>query len=270
MRLSVSTGIDKMLALACELGERDGLRRCMIAGQARFPHLGIEVRDVAGGIAVYAGADGPLSEATAIGVEANVHAADVDEITSFFRAHGVAPRAIVSPVTDSNLAPMLARAGYVPIEYQNTLVARLDQLDGAHDPHIVETSDPRAWGVASARAFNEGVEPTPDMCTVGELLASGGAVALEAREGDAIVATACYAFEEGGLAAFFAAATAPAHRRKGWQRAMIRERVARARERGMVYARVSAVPLSDSERNFRARGFVPLYTRVTWEWRVSS
>lgn len=98
------------------------------------------------------------------------------------------------------------------------------------------------------------------------LIATGGATALEVREGDAVTATACCAIEGDGVA-LFTASTIPSHRRHGWQRAMIRERMARAQRAGLRYARACAEPLTGSERNFRALGFVPLYTRVTWELR---
>ncbi|MBV8637750.1 MAG: hypothetical protein JO322_06655 [Candidatus Eremiobacteraeota bacterium] len=258
--------IDRTLALACELGERIGLRKCMEAGQRNYPDLGIDVRDVAGGIVAFSGAGGALSEGTAIGVEADVSAATVHEITAFFGSHHCAPRLTVSPVTNPALAPLLANAGYVPVEYQNTLVAGIDALEGRHDERIREMQNPREWAEASARGFLDGDEPDRDALIVGLLLATGGATPLEVRDNGRIISTACYAFEE-GVVALFAASTIPSHRRQGWQRAMIRERVARAKAAGMRFARVSAVPLSDSERNFRALGFVPLYTRVTWELR---
>lgn len=255
--------VDRALALACEIGERNGLRRCMESGQRNFPKLGVEVRDLAGGILAFSGVGGSLSEGTAIGVESDVSGGVVDQITAFFRSHKCAPRLTVSPLTNPDLAPLLVRAGYVPVEYQNTLVADLAVVEGAHDERIREMRDPQTWAEASARGFCDG-DPDSGSLTVSLLIATGGATALEARDGDAIVATAGYAFEEDGIA-LFAASTVPSHRRQGWQQAMIRERIARAKDAGMRFARVSAVPLSDSERNFRALGFVPLYTRVTWE-----
>ncbi len=258
--------IDRSLALACELGERNGIRRCLEAGQRNFPELGIEIRELAGGILGFSGIGGALSQATAIGVNADVSQSDVNQITAFFREHRCTPRVEISPLNNPELAPLLARAGYTPVKHENMLVADLNLLEGGRDARIASMRDAREWAQASARGFCDGAEPDLEALTVSLLIATGGADVLEARDGDAIVSTACYAFEEEGVA-LFAASTLPSHRRQGWQRAMIRERIARAKEAGMRYARVTAEPLSNSERNFRALGFVPLYTRVTWEWR---
>jgi ribosomal protein S18 acetylase RimI-like enzyme len=228
----------------------------------------MEVRELAGGIVGYCGIPGPLSEAAAVGIDCDVTAATVDEMTEFFRARGCAPRLTVSPLTNPELAPLLSGAGYVPIEYQNTLLADVHSFEAERNNRVCEAVDARAWGEANARGFSDGEDPSHELRMMSTLLATGGAVALEARDRETIISTSCFAMEkERGIVALFAASTLPSHRRQGWQRAMIRERIARAKEAGMEFARVSAAPLSDSERNFRALGFVPLYTRVTWELR---
>jgi hypothetical protein len=56
-------------------------------------------------------------------------------------------------------------------------------------------------------------------------------------------------------------------RRRGWQIAMIADRMARAREAGARFLRGTARPASSSERNFHRCGFVTLYTRALWERR---
>lgn len=173
-------------------------------------------------------------------------------------------RVNVSPLTNPELGALLARSGYVPAEYQNVFVADLDTLEGEHNPRITELTDLAQWADASARGFSDEAEPGDVLHKISLLIASGGATALEVRENGTVIATACYALEREGMA-LFAASTLPPYRRRGWQRAMIRERIARAKGAGMRYARVGAAPLGDSERNFRALGFVPLYTRVTWE-----
>jgi GNAT superfamily N-acetyltransferase len=224
------------------------------------------VRDLAGGILTFSGMPGSLSEGIAIGIESDVSARVVEEITSFFRSHHCPARVVVCPIANPELAPLLARAGYVPVEGQNTLVGDLAAIEGRRHGRIQEMRDPHEWAEASARGFLDGSAPDAIARKVSLVLATGGATVLEVRDDGAIVATACYAFEEDNVV-LFAASTLPSYRRQGWQRAMIRERIARAKDAGMRFARVTAVPLSDSERNFRALGFVPLYTRVTWELR---
>lgn len=258
---------DRALALDCELGEREGLRQCLLQAQQLYPHVGIEMREVAGGMVAFAGVGSPLSEATAVGIEAFVTPADVDFITMFYRERGCVPRVTLGPLSDPHLGSHLARAGYVPVDFRNMLVAEVAHLQGERDPRILEANDPEAWGEASARAFADGDEPSEGMRMTGVFMAASGATALYASEAGEIVATGCLAVERSGIAALFAASTLPHARRKGWQRALIRDRIARAKEAGMRYARVEATPLGESERNFRKLGFVPLYARVLFEWR---
>jgi GNAT superfamily N-acetyltransferase len=234
------------------------------AGQSHYPEFGIETRELGTGFLGYSGVSGGLSEAVAVGVECDVSRSVVDEVTRFFHSHDAASRVVTSPLSSPDLAPLLARSGYVPAEYQNALVADLDVLEGEQHERITELTDLAAWANASVRGFTDDAQADEVMHKISLLIATGGATALEVREGDEVIATACYAFERDGIA-LFAASTIPPHRRHGWQRAMIRERIARAKDAGMRYARVAASPLGSSERNFRALGFVPLYTRTTWE-----
>jgi len=69
---------------------------------------------------------------------------------------------------------------------------------------------------------------------------------------------------QGEIAGFFGAATAPAHRGRGWQSALIADRAARGVERGARFGRATTRLGTVSEQNFRRAGFVVLYTRTTW------
>ena len=58
------------------------------------------------------------------------------------------------------------------------------------------------------------------------------------------------------------AATAPAHRRRGVQGALLAARLADAARQGCAVAIVTAQPDSRSQRNVQRQGFEPLYTRA--------
>ncbi len=267
-KIKVTSGtpaFDRALALACEHDEREGLRRCLTRASALYPELGIETLDIAGGLVAYAGGDSPLSEATAIGLECEVTDADLARISAFYRSRDCDAAVTLSPLSHRALFELLPAAGYVPVRFTNMLVAHIDGLHGARDARIQETHDARAWGLASAIGFADGATPEEAIVRTGMIIAAGGAIALQAEAGGEIAATAGMACTiNTGIGAFFAASTLPAFRRQGWQRAMIADRVARAKECGMKVVRVEADPLGASERNFRALGFVPLYSRVTW------
>ncbi|MBV8530945.1 MAG: GNAT family N-acetyltransferase [Candidatus Eremiobacteraeota bacterium] len=101
--------------------------------------------------------------------------------------------------------------------------------------------------------------------TIATIVASSpGVVPLEAHEDGTIVATAALAVR-GETAALIAGATVPEYRQRGWHIALIRERIARARESGARILHAAARPASSSERNFHRCGFVTIYTRARWD-----
>ena len=65
-----------------------------------------------------------------------------------------------------------------------------------------------------------------------------------------------------GIAQFAGAATAPAHRRRGIQSALLSARLADAAEAGCTIAVITTQPGSTSQQNAQRRGFDLLYTRA--------
>jgi GNAT superfamily N-acetyltransferase len=65
-----------------------------------------------------------------------------------------------------------------------------------------------------------------------------------------------------GIAQFAGAATAPAHRRRGIQSALLSARLADASEAGCTIAVITTQPGSASQQNSQRRGFNLLYTRA--------
>jgi hypothetical protein len=253
--------LDRLFREAEMLGIRTAIEA---AGRLR-PHLGAEGVPAAGGLAAFTGSDSPLSQVYGAGMAGPVAREEIARIDAFYEARGATPKIFVTPLCDPSLATHLAAFGFAPREYVNLFACELDGTGGARDPRIRESGDPDAWGAASARGFL-GVE-TPDDgdAHVGVVIArSEGVTALEAREGDAAVATAAMDVR-GRVSSLFAASTLPAFRGRGWHAAMIRDRLARAKEAGARFARGSAHPGSASERNFLRCGFRVLYTTAVWE-----
>ena len=65
-----------------------------------------------------------------------------------------------------------------------------------------------------------------------------------------------------GIAQLTGAATAPAHRRRGVQTALLSARLAVAAAAGCDLAVVTTQPASKSQQNAQRRGFALLYTRA--------
>jgi len=175
----------------------------------------------------------------------------------------------VAPAADPSLQRELTTAGYVAGEREQSLLASDDLVSHAQrDARIDVAQDIAAWAKASAAGFLEREQLKPGDDVIALILATTeGTVALEARAGDRIIATGAISLS-GEHATLFAGSTHMAFRRQGWHTALIRDRVARAREAGAKLVRATAGPGSISEQNFMRCGFVRLSVRVLWERRA--
>ncbi|MDH4064404.1 MAG: GNAT family N-acetyltransferase, partial [Acidobacteriota bacterium] len=86
-----------------------------------------------------------------------------------------------------------------------------------------------------------------------------------ASHGGATAGGASMCFRD-GIALLCGAATLPALRRRGVQSALLRARLARAREGGCELAVVTTQPGSKSQQNVQRSGFELLYTRAILVW----
>ncbi len=240
--------------------------RCGIATVQRlYPEVRADSIDVAGGLVAFTGIDSPLSQAYGLAASVPLAGNEIARVSEFYETRGAIPRVFTTPFSDPALARGLAAAGYVPAENENVLAADAVDAEGARDPRVTVARDFDAWAHASACAFMDRTVLAPGDESIALILASSeGVIPVEGREGDEIVATAAMDLR-GGCAAFFAGSTMPVRRGRGWHLALIRDRIARARELGARLLRATARAGSPSERNFRRCGFSTLYTRTLWE-----
>lgn len=249
------------------------IRRCEIAGirvgietiKRLYPEARAESIDVAGGLVAFTGIGSPLSQAYGIAASSPVNDREIALITAFYESRGAVPRVFVSPLADASLGRTLASAGYEPSEYENVLASDAFEPHAHSDDRIAVAADLDAWARASTQGFMdvETLKPGDDRIAV-VLASSEGVRPLEARKAGTVVATAAMDVR-GECSAFFAGSTLRAFRGCGWHLALIRDRIARAREAGAHFMRATARPASASERNFHRCGFVTLYTRALWE-----
>jgi hypothetical protein len=249
------------------------IRRCELAGirsgidsvRRLYPEERAASMEIAGGLAVFTGVDSPLSQTYGIGTVAPVTAEGIAQITDFYASRGATPRVFVTPMADPTLGRVLAAAGYAPAEYENVMAS--DQFDAyaLYGDRIDLARDISEWARASTQGFMDLETLAPDDDRIARVLASSeGVSALEARDGVTIVATAAMDIR-GECSAMFAGSTMREYRHRGQHLALIRDRIARARDAGARFMRATAHPASSSERNFHRCGFVTLYTRVLWE-----
>ncbi len=244
--------------------ELEGIRSGIARVARLFADAGAECIEVAGGVAAFAGVASPFSRAFGIGVLSLIRGGDVARITEFYESRSATPRVFVTPLTDPALGRALAAAGFAPVEYDNVLVATDPDAHALRDERISVASDLEGWIRASVAGFAERRTVAHDD-TVARVLASNpAAIVLEARENGAVVATAVMTVR-GECAALIAGSTLPEYRHRGWQIAMIRDRIARARNAGARIVYAAAAPGSASERNFHRCGFATIYTRARWD-----
>ncbi|HEX8805714.1 MAG TPA: GNAT family N-acetyltransferase [Candidatus Aquilonibacter sp.] len=241
-----------------------GMQSVVRNAQERFPELRPALREIGGGVAAFAGINSPLSEATGVGLWQRAGREEAEALTAFYRERGALPRVRVSPYADLDFVKALAALGYVPLEYENPMTADLHEIGAARDPRVTEMCDAREWSAATGSAFLNGAPCDASNMIVGLMVCTPPeTTALEIRVDGAIVASGCMDVQ-GKFGGFYGGATAPAYRGQGLQSALISDRAARAIERGARFGRVTTVPGTASEQNFRRIGFVPLYTRTIW------
>jgi GNAT superfamily N-acetyltransferase len=256
--------IDRAFCDSIERREVLGVESCIRSAQSRFPQLHPALAKIGGGIAAYAGVNSPFSEAIGIGLWERAGRAEAEALTAFYRERGAQPRVRLSPHADEEFVRSLVALGYIPVEYENPLVADLAAIAPRRDERVQEMRDAQEWSRATGSAFMDGKPCDDSNLIVGLMVCTPPeTTALEIRIDGEIAASGAMDVQ-GEIAGFFGAATAPAFRGRGLQSALIADRAARALERGARFGRVTTWPASPSEQNYRRIGFTPLYTRVLW------
>lgn len=258
---------DLALAQRLEGCDARGNARCAEAYAVLYPHVGALALPVAGGYAMFAGAQSPLTQAIGLGMSGPVAAAELDQVEAFYRERDAAVRVELCPLADPSLPALFAERGYRVEEYSNVLARALSPDDLAAPARsevqvrVALPDEAEEWArtVAEGIAEDEAVDSsllelfftffhlsttTCFLASVGGQPAGGGVVATDQ-----------------GVAALFAAATHPAFRNRGVQTALLRARLAFAMEAGCEVAMVITLPGSTSQRNAERQGFRVMYTR---------
>ena len=268
---------DHALALRIESGEVAGARAWAEGYQRLFPEDGVAWLEVAGGCAVFAGPDSPVTQVQGAGMRRAVSKEDFDRIEDFFFSRNSRVQVVVCPLAEPSLLAGLTKRGYTVAEMENVLAMPLDAESLTSPPTTevevrrVEPGEVGEWAETVARGFIEEPEFVPagsDLKldeTFLRLLLAG-----EAAEGHCIFASWLGArmigggslFMHAGVAMLNGASTLAAFRRRGAHSAVHFARLACAFDDGCDLARVVTQPGSTSQRNAERRGFRVAYTRA--------
>lgn len=223
------------------------------------------ILETAGGLAVFAGAQSPLTQAIGIGLEGPVSQAEIDRLESFFRSRGARVSIDFCPLADPSLVETLAARGYRPAEFNNVLIRRLADAEFSHSARarLIAAEESELWCRTVGQGFFEQAELSEEEMDVGRAICSmpGAQCYLAfAEDGEACAGGAMTARR--GLATLFADSTATRYRRRGYQRELIIARLGEACAQSCDLATASVSPGSASQRNYERAGFQVAYTKV--------
>jgi GNAT superfamily N-acetyltransferase len=261
--------IDMDLARRVEMAEANAGRECADAFHGLHPEFPVAVKEMAGGIAVFAGPDSPITQATGVGLNGPVSDDELDALGEFFKVRNAPAAVELCPLVEMSLYEKFATRGYKLVEVSDVLIRDLARapISATTSPGVTiraaTREESKLWTQTVAQGFAEHIPVTQAILDVMEGFChrSGPCCFFLAfvdgePAGGAVVST------YQGVGGLFGASTLPALRRRGVQVALLNARLAWARDHGCDLAVSIARPGSTSHRNIERFGFRVAYTRT--------
>ena len=225
---------------------------------------------VAGGYAVYCGANSPVTQAVGLGLDGEVSKEEFDGLEEFYFSRKEPVRVETCPMADGSLIENYRERGYHVSEFSNVMVRPVEKSAAAALPdgmeiRKVQEGEMDLWTLTVAQGFAEHFPVTQEILDVMRLFGSGKNTECYFASVDGKIAGGATLALRGRIAGLFGASTLPQFRNRGVQTALLHARMQRAAEKGCELAMSLAVPGSASQRNIIRRGFRTLYTRVKFE-----
>jgi ribosomal protein S18 acetylase RimI-like enzyme len=266
---------DTALAGRIERAEAQLIAKAGEAARHRGGDTAGFVLPVAGGVASFAEEGSPFNKVAGLGFGGVPSAAALDELERAFAALGAPVQIELAHLADPAIGALLTGRGYRLVSFENVLGLALAAEPERVTPTGVEVrpsgdGEFEAWldvvADAVAHPDTQGVPSHEEFRREAVVraerdLAAAGAVRNAALRDGVIVGGASFRLAE-GIAQLTGAATAPAHRRRGVQTALLSARLADAAAAGCDIAVVTTQPASKSQQNVQRRGFDLLYTRA--------
>ena len=229
---------------------------------------------VAGGAACYAENGSPLNKIVGVGFVGVPSGEALDEIERAYAGRGAPTHVELSNLADPAIGAELTARGYRLVAFENVLGRVLcvgdEQPDLPAGVEIRVSDDPAAYLDVVVDGFaHPDVEGVPSHEEFPREILENGVADIEKAGATAYLALRDGAVAGGGsmrladgVAQLTGAATAPAHRRRGVQTALLLARLDIAVRAGCDIAVVTTAPGSKSQQNVQRRGFHLLYTRA--------
>lgn len=266
---------DTALAARIERAASALLARTAEAARERLGDAAGFAIPIRGGIANFAEADSPFNKVAGLGFDGVPGDREFDAVERAFAARSAPVQVELAHLGDPAIAAALTARGYRLVNFENVLGVDLTapqprvtppgvEVRPIGDDHFAQWHDVVADGFA--RSDGQGVPsheqfPREVIEAAERDLVAAGAVCYLARH-DGVVAGGASVCMADGIAQLTGAATAPAHRRRGIQSALLAARLADAAAAGCDLAVVTTQPGSKSQQNAQRRGFDLLYTRA--------
>ncbi len=248
---------DAPLARRLEAAEAAIARACRASGSALL--------EIAGGCAIFAGVDSPLTQAVGLGLSGPVTPSELGRLEAFFHSRGTRSRIDLCPLADPGFLDALA-GHYHIAEFNNVLVRPLQGLEVALAARVRRAlpGERDLWSHTVGHGFFEQPELTTPEMEVGRAIFDmpGALCYLTAAESGQPAGGGALTIHD-GLAILFSDSTIPAWRRLGLHRELIAARLNEALARGCTLASASTLPGSASQRNYERLGFRIAYTKAT-------
>jgi GNAT superfamily N-acetyltransferase len=230
---------------------------------------------LAGGVATFAEASSPFNKVAGLGFGGVPDPAALDEIERAFAACDAPVQVELPHLADPAIGALLSDRGYRLESFENVLGRALQGEPERVTPPGVEirpSGDEEfdAWldvaADAVAQPDTQGVPwheefPREVYINAERDGAAAGVVRYAALHDGVLAGGAGLRIAE-GVAQFAGAATAPAHRRRGIQAALLSARLVDATAAGCDVAVIVTQPASKSQQNAQRRGFDLLYARA--------
>lgn len=233
------------------------------------------VTPVAGGFACFGEDGAPFNKVVGLGFGGVPSEDLMEEIEGAYAARGAPTQVELTHLADPEIGGMLTGRGYRLVAFENVLGKLLDASATPRDVEGVEIrlsgedelddwlevvttgfAHPDEQGVATHEDFPREIVERAER----DLVAAGARTYLALRDG--VVAGGGGLRMTDGVAQLVGAATAPEHRRRGVQTALLSTRLADAATAGCDIAVVTTAPGSKSQQNVQRQGFHLLYTRA--------
>jgi GNAT superfamily N-acetyltransferase len=252
----------------------------LIADAGRAAHRRQEcptgfVIPVAGGVASFAEDGSPYNKVAGVGFGGLPDGAEFDTIEQAYAACGAPVQVEAAHLADPALLEFLAGRRYRVEAFENVLGRALtggDEPAGVPGVEVRPSGDDefeRWLDVVADGALHPDTQGVPwreefprELYLRAERDSRAAGVTRYAALRDGVLVGGAGLRMAEGIAQFAGAATAPAHRRRGVQSALLSARLADATAAGCDVAVITTQPGSRSQQNAQRRGFDLLYTRA--------